>query len=162
MADREVGSFAWWKYVLEGFRAASSQMRGDHADCGNTLASPSASPRTLSDTTGTTASSSLALDTPSEDADDMSAAAAVPLHVSHARTDSSIDEPDDDLAACIAQMLLECRQDAELKPSAEAFFEEDALADGEVYDFELENEIRERAAIAQELNWMLMGVLPMG
>ena len=131
-------------------------------DCGNTLASPSASPRTLSDTTGTTASSSLALHTPPEEADDMSAAAAVPLHVSHARTDSSIDEPDDDLAACIAQMLLECRQDAELKPSAEAFFEEDALADGEVYDFELENEIRERAAIAQELNWMLMGVLPMG
>ena len=34
--------------------------------------------------------------------DDMSAAAAVPLHVSHTRTDSSIDEPDDDLAACIA------------------------------------------------------------
>ncbi|EJF57222.1 hypothetical protein BD309DRAFT_959214 [Dichomitus squalens] len=158
-ANGEFGGYARWKYVLERFTPASPPSTCEHADGEHTSVSESSSPRTLSDTTGTTASSSLTSDTLSENAEEMSAAAAV-QHTSD--THGSGAGNTDDLAVCIAQMLLECREEAELKPSAEAFFEEDALADGDIYDHELEEEIRERAAIAQELNWMLMGVLPMG
>ena len=70
-------------------------------------------------------------------------------------------------------MLLECRADADAEEEDRALeqiwdeFEEeeeegDSLADGHVYDCGLEKEIKERAAIAQHLNWMLRGVVPMG
>ncbi|KAI1783531.1 hypothetical protein LXA43DRAFT_977096 [Ganoderma leucocontextum] len=154
--------YAWWKYVratpsspgVIGPPASRSGSEAFRAFSGTAGASPSSTSNSFS-----SGGCSLALTTPTgtEDAD------AVQVRAGACAAAAG---PGEDLAACIAQMLLECRADAEVRhwqePHAEAFFEEDPLADGHVYDRGLEKEIRERAAVAQQLNWMLMGMLPMG
>ncbi len=150
--------YAWWKYVLEASTPSSprSVVGGTASRSGSE--GSGFRPFSDSDTAGTSPSSSssssggcsLALHTPAEDA------GVVRVELAAAVVAAAAAE-DDDLAACIAQMLLECRADAESEVG-----EDDSLADGHVYDCGLEKEIRERAAVAQQLNWMLRGVLPMG
>lgn len=156
--------YAWWKYVLEAPTSTPSSSRRAFGGPASRSESGALAFGALSDTSefGTSPSDSsssgcsLALTTPTGAED----ARAVRMELGAAAGAAG---PDDDLAACIAQMLLECRVDAELELiEEEECEEEDPLVDGHVYDCGLEKEIRARAAVAQQLNWMLMGMLPTG
>ena len=172
----------WWKYVLAAspLRVVDAPASRSGSEYGGFR--PFSDSGTDTDTAGTSPSSfssasggrSLALPTPAEaEAEEAEAEAAdAGAGVLEPASAAAAAGADEDLAACIAQMLLEYGADVDEDLALESIRqgfdeedddeEEDSLADGYVYDCKLEKEIRERAAVAQHLNWMLRGVLPMG
>ena len=176
--------YAWWKYVLASSTPSSPVRVVDAPGHVSRSDSEYGAFRPFSGTAGTSPSSSSFSYSSSSASGGCTGSLAPSIPAESARAErlgptaadtaaaAAAARPDADLAACIAQMLLECRADADaeeyraLEQIWDEFEEEeeegDSLADGHVYDCGLEKEIKERAAIAQHLNWMLRGVVPMG